>query len=354
MSVLRHTIALVTLATLALVAAGCSSTPDSTAPPDGAAATESGFPRTIEHALGEATIPEKPERVVTLSWMNHDIVAALGVVPVGVPETWGGDEEGFTPWFRDQVENELDAEMPEVINVTEDGPDYEQILALQPDVIIGVYSGFTETEYERLSEIAPTVAYMDRPFTAGTWQEHTEIIGEILGEDDKATELIEQTEAAIDEEAAKYPNLDDASFLYSTTFSEGSTEITAYISEDPRVRLLHEFGMVDTPQLAAETADVPADTFFGGISLEELDSVEADVVLAWSYAAADTAYTLEHPVFTRWDPITNGRYFIAEDNTLGMATSGPDVLSIPWAIEQGYIEDISAAIDGDAVVHTAE
>ena len=112
--------------------------------------------------------------------------------------------------------------------------------------------------------------------------------------------------------------------------------------------------MVDTPQLAAETADVPADTWYGGISLEELDSVEADVVLAWSYAAADTANALEHPVFTRWDPIANGRYFIAEDNTLGMATSAPDVLSIPWAIEQGYIEDISAAIDGDAVVHTAE
>lgn len=354
MSVLRRTSALVTLAALVLVAAGCSSTADSTAAPDGAAATESGFPRTIEHALGEATIPEKPERVVTLSWMNHDIVAALGVAPVGVPETWGGDEEGFTPWFRDQIENELDAEMPEVITVTEDGPDYEQILALQPDVIIGVYSGFTETEYKRLSEIAPTVGYMDRPFTAGTWQEHTEIIGKILGEEDKAAELIEQTEAAIAEEAAKYPNLKGASFLYSTTFSSGATEITAYISEDPRVRLLHEFGMVDTPQLAAKTADVPADTWYGGISLEELDSVEADVVLAWSYADADTAYTLEHPVFTRWDPIANGRYFIAEDNTLGMATSGPSVLSIQWAIEQGYIKDISAAIDGGAVVRRAQ
>ncbi|OKL53670.1 hypothetical protein BSZ39_08250 [Bowdeniella nasicola] len=354
MSVLRHTSALVTLATLALVAAGCSSTPDSSAAPDGAAATESSYPRTIEHALGDTTIPEKPERVVTLSWMNHDIVAALGVVPVGVPETWGGDEEGFTPWFRHQIENELNAQMPEVINVTEDGPDYEQILALQPDVIIGVYSGFTETEYKRLSEIAPTVAYMERPFTAGTWQEHTEIIGKILGEEDKAAELIEQTEAAIAEEAAKYPNLKGASFLYSTTFSSGATEITAYISEDPRVRLLHEFGMVDTPQLAAKTADVPADTWYGGISLEELDSVEADVVLAWSYADADTKHTLEHPVFNRWDPIANGRYFIAEDNTLGMATSGPDVLSIQWAIEQGYIKDISAAIDGGAVVHTAE
>lgn len=339
------------VAALALVVAGCSSTPDSAGSP-GASIGEASFPRTVEHALGETTIPEKPKRVVTLSWMNHDIVAALGVAPVGVPESWGGDEEGFTPWFRNQVENQLKAEMPEIINVTEDGADYEQILALQPDVIIGVYSGFTEMEYKRLSEIAPTVAYKERPFTAGTWQEHTKIIGEILGEDDKAAELVRETEAAIRNEAEKYPNLDGATFLYSTTFSEGATEITAYISEDPRVRLLHEFGMVDTPQLAAATKDVPADTWYGGISLEQLDTVEADVVLAWSYAGADTAYTLKHPVFTRWEPVAQGRYYIAEDNTLGMATSGPDVLSIPWAIEHGYIRDISAAIDGGAVVRT--
>lgn len=155
------------LAALALVVVGCSSTPESAGPPR-ASIGEASFPRTVEHALGETTIPEKPKRVVTLSWMNHDIVAALGVAPVGVPETWGGDEEGFTPWFRDQVENQLKAEMPEIINVTEDGADYEQILALQPDVIIGVYSGFTETEYKRLSEIAPSSPDGNRLLKAAT------------------------------------------------------------------------------------------------------------------------------------------------------------------------------------------
>lgn len=355
MSVLRRTGTLAVFTAVAIAVAGCSAATDPDASPGSATGGGSGeFPITIEHALGETVIPDKPVRVVTLGWMNHDIVAALGVVPVGVPESWGGDDEGFTPWFRDQIEDELGAEMPEVIDQSEDGPDYEQILALRPDVIIGVYSGFTENEYKRLSEIAPTVAYKERPWTAGTWQEHTEIIGDVLGESERAAELIDQTEAAIDEEAEKYDNLDGSSFLYSVTLSDGSTEIAAYITEDPRVRLLHEFGLVDTSVLGEATKDVPADTWYGGISLEELDGVDADVVLAWSYAPEDTAYTLAHPVFTRWDPIANGRYFIAEDATLGMATSGPDVLSIPWAIEQGYIADISQAIDGGAVVRSAE
>ncbi|GAA3648048.1 iron-siderophore ABC transporter substrate-binding protein [Microbacterium marinilacus] len=354
----RRSGAIALLAAIALTASACSAPADPGASETSAAAdggqASGTFPLTVEHALGETVIPEKPERVVTLSWMNHDIVAALGVVPVGVPETWGGDEEGFTPWFRDQVEDELGAEMPEVITFTEDGPDYEQILALQPDVIIGVYSGLTEAEYERLSEIAPTVAYLERPFTAGTWQEHTEVIGEILGEQAKASELIAQTEAAVDAEASEHPNLDGSSFIYSLTLSEGSTEIAAYITEDPRVSLLHEFGMVDSPALAAASEGLDSDVFYTGFSLEELDAVEADVVVAWSNGPQDTEYTQTHPVFSRWDPIADGRYYIVEDTTLGMATSGPDVLSIPWAIEQGYIDDISSAIDGGAVVREAD
>lgn len=338
---------------IALVVSACTGA--NTDADDSSVGSSSGaFPVTIKHALGKTTIPQKPERVVTLSWMNHDIVAALGVVPVGVPKTWGGDEEGFTPWFRDQVENELGAPMPEIVKETEDGPDYEQILALKPDVIIAVYSGLTEVQYERLSQIAPTVAYMDRPFTGGTWQEHTEVIGEALGEQDKATELIEQTEAKIKAEADKYANLVGTSFLYSLTFGEGSTEMAAYITEDARVSLLHEFGMVDSPALAPASEGLEPDLWYTAISLEKLDTVDADVVIAWSYSPEETTYTLQHPIFTRWEPIANGRYYIADDPTLGMATSGPDVLSIPWAIERGYIADISKAIDGGAVVQAAK
>lgn len=351
MSRIRRSGALAVIAAIALVVGGCSSTqPESPAPSDSAESSSAEFPLTITHALGETTIPKKPVRVVTLSWMNHDVVAALGVVPVGVPTTWGGDEEGFSPWFRHQIEDELGAKMPEIVKETEDGPDYEQILSMRPDVIIGVYSGLTEVQYKRLSEIAPTVAYMKRPFTSGTWQEHTTVIGEILGEKDKAAELISKTEAAISAETKKYSNLEGASFLYSLALSEGSSEIAAYITQDARVSLLHEFGMVDSPALAPASEGLDPQLFYTSFSLEKLDSIEADVVVAWSNSAEETAYSLAHPVYSRWKPIANGNYYFAEGATLGMAASGPDVLSIPWAIEEGYIADISKAIDGGAVV----
>ena len=46
--------------------------------------TNSEYPLAIKHTFGETVIEEKPERVVTISWGNHDVALALGVVPVAL------------------------------------------------------------------------------------------------------------------------------------------------------------------------------------------------------------------------------------------------------------------------------
>ena len=82
---------------------------------------------TMKHALGETTITEAPERVVTIGWATQDVVAAFGTVPVGIPETWGGEEEGYSPWFRAEVE-ELGGTMPEILNYNDANElDFEQV-----------------------------------------------------------------------------------------------------------------------------------------------------------------------------------------------------------------------------------
>ena len=72
---------------LALAAlAGCGSAADED---DAGAASGAGaggaFPVSIEHAFGETTIEEEPERVVVLGWGAQDTVYALGLEPVGMP-----------------------------------------------------------------------------------------------------------------------------------------------------------------------------------------------------------------------------------------------------------------------------
>lgn len=356
MVTLRRSTFLLGLTAAPLLAACSSGGGEQGARADGPA-EESGdaFPVTLEHVHGTTEIPAKPQRVVTIGWMTHDIVAALGVVPVLVPESWGGDEEGFNPWFRTQVEETLGAEMPEVLTENEDGPDYEQILAQAPDLILAPHSGVTEVQYQRLSEIAPTVAQKEAAWSSGTWQELTGIVATALGETAQAETLIADTETLIEDTLGAHPELDGASFAYTVTLDAagGGTELGLYVTGDPRVSLLHEFGMVDTEALAPASEGEDPDTFNVGVSLEELDSVEADVVVAWSNTAENTQYSLEHPLFSRWAPIADGRYYITEDPAVGMATSGPTVLSLPWAIDEGYIEGIAQALGGTAVVRAA-
>src|SRR5690349_20805076 len=121
----------------ALTLAGCTASADTD---ETTAASAEGV--VIEHAHGETVIPEKPQRIVTLGWMTPDIVAALGTNPVGMEEVWGADESGYQPWFEDFVTEEY-GETPEIIPFTEDGPNYEAIKALKPDLILSLYSGVT-------------------------------------------------------------------------------------------------------------------------------------------------------------------------------------------------------------------
>lgn len=125
----------------------------------GVPAEDGAFPVTVEHAFGETTIEQAPERVVTVAWANHEVPLALGVVPVGMSKaTWGDDDgDGILPWVEDQLAN-LGAEPPALFDET-DGIDFEAVADTSPDVILAAYSGLTQEEYDTLSKIAPVVAY---------------------------------------------------------------------------------------------------------------------------------------------------------------------------------------------------
>ena len=58
------------------------------------AASAQDFPVTVEHAFGETTIEERPERVASVGWANHEVPLALGIVPVGFARASWGDDDG--------------------------------------------------------------------------------------------------------------------------------------------------------------------------------------------------------------------------------------------------------------------
>ena len=70
-----------------------------------AARAEQTYPIVIEHALGTTVIERKPERIAAVSWANHEVPLALGVVPVGFARANFGDDDddGLLPWVAEKL-----------------------------------------------------------------------------------------------------------------------------------------------------------------------------------------------------------------------------------------------------------
>ncbi|MFJ2542572.1 ABC transporter substrate-binding protein [Microbacterium sp. NPDC087589] len=340
----RRSAALVAAAlAAALTLAGCSASTDTEGSP-----TASVDGVVIEHAHGETVIPEKPQRIVTLGWMTPDIVAALGTNPIGMEEVWGADESGYQPWFEDFVTEEY-GETPEIIPFTEDGPNYEAIKELEPDLILSLYSGVTDVEYERLTAIAPTVPYIERAWDPSTWEDMTRTIGKAMSEDEKAEELISETEEMITSLADEHPEFDDKTFVWGLTLNEGGTDLGVYLEYDPRVRITEALGFSSTSAMDSFLASAEGDNWYTGVSLERLYDVQADLFAAWGGSVAEGEYTVENKVVSRWEPIEAGSYVIYADDAEASAISAPTVLSLKYILPK-YVDDLAAALQGEPTI----
>ncbi|MGB7383652.1 MAG: ABC transporter substrate-binding protein, partial [Rhodococcus sp. (in: high G+C Gram-positive bacteria)] len=137
---------------------------------------------TIDSALGQAEITDKPERIVTLGMGSAETAIALGTVPVGVEEyPWGSDDSGYLPWIHDAI-TESGGELPSQFTGGAE-LNIEAILALEPDLILAPWSGITQQQFDALNGFAPVVAYEEKPWTI-TWEEQITVIGKAMGVQD--------------------------------------------------------------------------------------------------------------------------------------------------------------------------
>ncbi|MCC9192305.1 iron-siderophore ABC transporter substrate-binding protein [Arthrobacter sp. zg-Y916] len=332
LSRMRSLAAAAAVAVLSLSA--CSTGSTSETGTESTAGSSDQFPVTIEHAFGETTIESAPERVATVSWVNTDTALALGVVPVGMPlYEWGGNENGTTPWIDDALEElgaPIGSEDAPVQYSETDGINFDEIAATTPDVILAAYSGITEEEYEKLTAIAPVVAYPETPYYT-SWQDSAAMIGKALGKSDEAAQLVEDTEKAIADKAAEYPDLAGTSFIYGNLdTTAGADQISIYTSGDNRPKFLKELGMVQAP-IVDENA--PEDAFYLTWSPERANELEADLFVSWvADDAAKEAITAD-PLLSQIPALKNGGLVADSDNTLTLSISAANVLSIPYALD---------------------
>lgn len=319
----------------AVAACGTQGSSDTSSP---STASTGDFPVTIEHKYGQTEISRVPARVVTVGLSDHDYVLALGVKPVGVAEWYGEYPSATWPWAQD----ELGDAKPEVIGDAS-ALNFEKIAAARPDVIIGLYSGLTEEQYKTLSQIAPTVA-QDGSFVdyGMPWEDMSLTIGRILGQEERAKELISQIKTRLSEAAKQHPEFAGTSAVVAYPSTEGKYGI--YSPQDPRSRFLTALGFT----IPDEIAKLTGDQFYAEISVEQIQLLDRDV-LVW-YAGGGLGPNLQadlanNQLYQQLGVTKRGGDLIM-DELPGDALSWTSLLSLPFATDR-LVPQLAAVADGD-------
>lgn len=295
----------------------------------------SSFPITVEHAFGETAISEKPVRVVTWGWSSTDAAIALGVVPVAMPfHSYGGDENGVLPWVREALD-EMGVDLPTVLPDAAEIP-FEAIAAADPDLILAVYSGITDEEYELLSAIAPTVAYPGEAW-ATPWRDVIEIVGTSLGLDTEADALLLDIDEQIAEQAAAHPELEGKTVALVWDFGG---VFYVYKPADARAEFTFDLGLVNAPSV--DELSSGDSTFFFTLSYEVLDQLTSDILVAYADTPEEMEAFLTSDHGKLLPQVRAGTVAQVIGTEFIASVSPPTALSLTWGLET-YVALLSAA-----------
>jgi len=223
---------------------------------DTASTCDEGF-RLIEHAEGADCIPNELERIVVLDEGTMTDLLALGIQPIAVMD-WGN---------RDYAQYlDLDPSTIESVG-TPEGPNFEAILELEPDVILGYADNiqwFGDNALENLQAIAPTVL---SPAVNPDWQSHLLFLGEVVGAEDRAQSLLDSFNTRLGEFATAWEASGDDSTIAIIRSRADSFNIYAndyFISDTVKAAGL---------QMPDSFAELPERI---AISVEEIDMLDSD------------------------------------------------------------------------------
>ncbi|PRX44704.1 iron complex transport system substrate-binding protein [Prauserella shujinwangii] len=319
---------------VALLVSACAG--DGSAPEDspGAGDASGAFPVTIQHRYGATTIESEPKRVVTVGLTEQDALLALGIVPVATTRWLGDDPGAVGAWARDELG---EAQPPEVLDDT-GGVQFEKVAAQRPDLIVGIYSSLTKEDYEKLSQIAPTIAPPEGyPDFGVPWQEVTKTVGKAVGRAGEADRLVGDVERRLAEARRAHPEFAGATALVATVFDG----YWVYGSDDPRTRTLTALGF----RLPEEVDKAIGDQFGANISRERVDLLDTDAIV-WLLADGD-AKLREDAAYQNLRVVEEGRQvFIDDGSDYGKAVSFVSVLSLPYVLDR-LVPQLAAAVDGD-------
>ncbi|GGA62566.1 ABC transporter substrate-binding protein [Pelagibacterium lentulum] len=295
------------------------------------------FPLTIEHKFGTTIIEAKPKRVATVDYAGADDLLALGVQPV-VFRYWYGDyPRALWPWAGALLE-----ETPPILR---GDIDFEQVAAVDPDVIIALWSGITEDDYQKLSLIAPVVAVPEGEGDFNLpWDRRALLTGRALGLEEPARQQVAAINERLADIAAGRPEWTGKTVAIAHAW-RSAAEPGAYTSNDVRMQILEQMGFLTAP--AVDALMTSGDEFSVALSPEDLSPIDADLLIWLTTGPWDNVINMAAHPFLAATREARDVYVGAE---ITGAFSHSSLLSLPYAIDT-LASMIEVALDGDPTTH---
>ncbi|MET0694823.1 MAG: ABC transporter substrate-binding protein [Propionibacteriaceae bacterium] len=279
----------------------------------------------MTHKFGTTEIPTAPQRIVSVGLTEQDALLALGQRPVAVTEWYGKQPYAIWPWAKAAL-GDL---KPEVL-MAPDGFPFENISALQPDLIIGTNSGMNKSDFDKMAKLAPTIPgsgkYKSDWFEP--WPVQTQQIGIAVGKQDEAKALIDTVKQKFTDAQAAHPEFvgKKAIFLQAPYYEGNAIAYQNGLSTD----FLTDLGFTIPKEIDAY-ASQDAQAY---IPVEKLDVLDAADVLIWATEDDKAKAELEkNKLFGQLRAVREGRSLYTGGELAG-AIYFSTVLSLPYVVDQ--------------------
>lgn len=324
----RRSTGLAALVAATVVMTGCGN--DSAADYTGANTTD--FPTvTVTHALGETVVDSEPQRIVALGAAATDAVLELGGNLVGAAAS-PVSPTGISPW----QDGSLDPEAVTLLRMDQvGGYDLEQILALDPDLVLAQEAANAAAIHDGLSGVVPVVPFREQAF-GDSWQSVTRDVAAVLGREEAGEELV----AAVESEADAPDELDGRTWVFLAAPTPGAVNVINN-PDDPMARFFDRYGMRIAPGILAlpDNAQNPGTA---SVSEENYGLLAADLVIVAAVSEETGREFLESPTFATLPAVQDDRVWVT-DMTTAMALRSPTVLTVPWVADrlQPRLDDLA-------------
>ena len=256
----------------------------------------------IEDAMGTASVPENPKRVVILTNEGTEALLTLGVKPVGAVTGFAGE------WYEHTKDELVDAKPVG----KETSVNVEAVAALKPDLIIGNKMRH-EKIYDQLKSIAPTV-YSDT--LRGEWKDNFRFYAKVVGKEAEGDKAIKDYEDKVTSIKENYKDKLDTE-VSIVRFMAGKTRI--YLGDTFSGTIFKEIGF-KRPETQQGTE------FVNEIGKERLKEADGDVIFYFTYELGDgkglarEEEWIQDPLFKSLEAVKNNKAFKVDDtiwNTAG-------------------------------------